>query len=267
MFSGVEYARVNNYIVYQFNNQNACPYFLCIPTNNQKAYELFIGFPQKDLKYLPKKEVIEQIDEINKMITTINHNGIYILPIIDKKELTEAANRNDSKKFNEILQTKIMPITTDVYQRLTSYDSADKTVKQVINFVKQNEIDETFVDWLEMNMGNFAYGVTYDEIKKHYYERVSKEIEITNSKEEVMEDPTKEKITDDLQEDIQQNRKESFYYQENLESNSLSHTNSNVKVRKLTKPNNYGFANIFKISILLLSLISISVVLGLFIIE
>lgn len=254
---GVEYAKLNGYTIYQFQNKNAYNYFLAIPDNYVRNYQMFIGFPKKELKDLPKKDIISEIDEIKKMITYLNQDGIYLLPDIPLNELEEAAKENDGKKYNKILYEKINPMIQEAYQTLSSYKTAEKTINQVIVFVKQTESDRKFVDWFEMNMPNFIHGITYEEIKKYYYQQLSQQIGAQEiEKERIFEDPTKE--TD---KQINQRRHD---------EHELTHSKSNVKVRKLvrkTGPNNYGFGNIFKMLILLSVIIGLSIFIGNFILK
>jgi len=230
---GIEYAKLNGYTIYQFQNKNAYNYFLSIPDHYVKNYQLFIGFPHKDLKDIPKKDIINEIDDIKKMISSLNKDGIYLLPDIPVDLLTQAALENDGKKYNQILNNKIKPMIADAYQIISSYNTAKKTINQVIVFVKQTESDRKFVDWFEMNMPNFIHGVTYNEIKKYYYQQLSNDIG-ADDKEKIFDNTTKENILPIKQ------------YENTQELNKR-----NVKVRKRTpnRHNNYGFSNIFKLLI------------------
>lgn len=249
---GIEYAKLNGYTIYQFENKNAYNYFLAIPDHYAKNYQMFIGFPKKELKDLPRKDVISEIDEIKKMITYLNHDGIYLLPDIPVNELEEAARENDGKKYNKILNERINPMIQEAYQTISSYKTAEKTINQVIVFVKQTESDRKFVDWFEMNMPNFIHGVTYEEIKKYYYQQLTQQIGAEElEKERIFNNPTKD--TDKL-------------INERInEEQELTQTKQNVKVRKLVRPsgpNNYGFSNIFKMLLTFGVIIGLSIIIG-----
>lgn len=244
--TGVEYAKLNGHTIYQFENKNAYNYFLAIPDHYATNYQMFIGFPEKDLKETPKKDVINEIDEIKKMITYLNKDGIYVLPDIPVNELEQAAKENDGKKYNKLLSEKINPIISEAYQVLTSYNTAERTINQVIIFVKKTESDRKFVDWFEMNMPNFVHGISYDEIKKYYYEQLSKEIDaVDEKKDQIFENPNKYD---------EKNLQHEAEYEHSLEKKSVK--------KRILKPNNYGFGNMTKLIILLTSIILTGIIIN-----
>jgi len=106
--TGIEYVKLSGYTIYQFKSKYGYNYFLSIPDQYVKNYQMFVGFPKKDLKELSKKDVINEIDEIKKMIASLNKDGIYLLPDIPVSELDEAARENDGKKYNKILSEKLI---------------------------------------------------------------------------------------------------------------------------------------------------------------
>jgi len=260
---GIEYAKLNGYTIYQFQNRNAYNYFLSIPDHYVNNYQMFIGFSKKDIKNTPKKDIINEIDEIKKMITSLNKDGIYLLPDIPVSELEQAALENDGKKYNKILSEKINPMISEAYQILSSYNTAEQTINQVIIFIKQTESDRKFIDWFEMNMPNFIHGITYEEIKKYYYEQLSKDINARDEK--------KDKIfinTNKYDENNHQSFDHEFAIQQNLEEHNFqNYRKTSVKRRVLTKPNNHGFSNIFKMLILLSIICGISIIIGKFILK
>lgn len=252
--SGIEYGKINGYTIYQFNNKNAQNYFLSVPDEYVENYQLFIGFPNKDLKDKPQKEIIEEFKEMNNLLNGINKEGIYIIPDISPKELEEAAKENDNKKFNQILN-KLTPMISEAYQTLISYNTAKKNIDQVTNFIKKTESDRKFVDWLEINMPNFIHGITYEEIKKQYY---NPDI-YTN----IFEEPQKEKSPNENYTIGYVNKVaptiQSYGYEYDSKdiSNNLNKVNVKKRILKQNNRNNYGFINIFKI-ILLLGIITLS---------
>lgn len=235
------FAQENGYSIYQYHNDYFGVYYLCIPLNHTETYEMFIGFPKKDLKGLPKEEIKDEIREISDMIHTINKSGIYAIPTIDLSELEEAAKDNDNKLYNELLK-KIQSMTFDINNNLSKTDIHNQSIHQVISIIKQTESDTLFINWLEMNMPNFIHGITLDELKKAYYSKIISGKVHNNEydKKNIMEDPTKE---------INENQ------------NELTNTKENSKVRRLVPPkdnNNYhGFNSIqFIILTLIISLIA-----------
>jgi len=246
--TGIEYVKLSGYTIYQFKSKYGYNYFLSIPDQYVKNYQMFVGFPKKDLKELSKKDVINEIDEIKKMIASLNKDGIYLLPDIPVSELDEAARENDGKKYNKILSEKINPIIAEVYKTLSSYSTAQQIINQVIIFVKQTESDRKFIDWIEINIPNFIHGVTYEEIKKFYYQQLSQEIGAIK-KEEIFENPSK--------------YKNEVIESKNHEEHKSKHTKENIKVKKLipsSNHNNYGFSNVFKLLLTLTVIIGLSII-------
>lgn len=279
---GIEYAKLRGYTIYQFENRNGYNYFLSIPDQYVKNYQMFIGFPTKDLRDLPKKDVINEIDEIKKMITSLNKDGIYLLPDIPVEELKQAALENDGKKYDKILKEKITPMISEAYQILASYNTAERSINQVIIFVKQTESDRKFVDWFEMNMPNFVHGITYAEIKKYYYERLSEDIYARDEeKEKIFENPNKyDRVNsqtqvndiaakyqlDDPVKSLQTERPavQSIQPEQQQPYQFEAQKRTSVKKRVLTKPNtnNYGFSNVFKMLILLSAIMGIGIIIA-----
>lgn len=260
---GTEYAKLNGYTIYQFQNKNAYNYFLSIPDQYANHYQMFIGFPKKDLKNSSKKDIINEIDDIKKMITSLNKDGIYLLPDIPISELEQAALENDGKKYNKLLTEIINPMIFETYQTLSSYNTAERTINQVIILVKQTESDRKFIDWFEINMPNFIHGITYEEIKKYYYEQLSRDINARDEKKDkIFVNPNK------YDEQNFYNINQGFTIQQNFEEHQLQNqTKTAVKRRVLTKPNNQGFSNIFKMLLLLSIILGASAIIGKFILK
>lgn len=240
------FAKENGYSIYQYDSEYLGVYFLCIPDNQVDNYELFIGFPKKDLKELPKDEVIEEIKGINDMVYSLNNNAIYALPSIDVTELEEAALENDNKRSYNQLFRKVQSMTVDINKKISSINNHEQSINQVITIIKQTESDSKFIQWLEMNMPNFIHGITLSELRNHYYannqpEKVDGPV---LEKEEIMDIPVEKEIN---------------YEVLNKEENDQSKDNTNNKVRKLVpqkKNNNFGFSNMsFILMVLTISLL------------
>ena len=178
--NGFEFAKLNGYTIYQFTNTDANKYFLAVPDQYVGTYQVFIGFPQRDFKNSTKEEIISEINGIREMISAINRDGIYVLPDIPLEELENAANNDD---FSLLLK-KVQAIIQDCYLQLKNFNHGKDTVDQLIRFVKQTEYDSKFVMWLEINFPNFIKGISYDEIKKYYYARVSQDKDMNKDLEE-----------------------------------------------------------------------------------
>ena len=178
--NGFEFAKLNGYTIYQFTNTDANKYFLAVPDEYVGTYQIFVGFPQRDLRNASRDEIISEINGIREMISAINRDGIYVLPDIPLEELENAANKDD---FSLLLK-KVQAIISDCYLRLKNFNNSKDTIDQLIRFVKQSETDSKFIMWLEINFPNFTKGISYDEIKKYYYARVSQDRDMNKDLEE-----------------------------------------------------------------------------------
>ena len=141
------FAQIDGYYIYQSYNEEAQMYYLCIPTTEVEKYELFMGFPKKDLMELSKDEVI---NEINDVIVNVWDNGIYILPDVSVSELDMAAKENDDKSYNIIFE-QVHSITSSFYKKITNNK---KNIGNVIHAFNQNDSDTKFIDWLEIKLGS-----------------------------------------------------------------------------------------------------------------
>ena len=177
--NGFEFAKLNGYTIYQFSNTDAYTYYLAVPDEYVGTYQVFVGFPQRDLRNARKEEIVSEINGIKEMISAINRDGIYVLPDIPLDEL-ENANDEDFS----LLANKVQSIIQDCYLKLKSFNNAKETVDQLIRFVKQTESDEKFVTWLEINFPNFIKGISYEEIKNYYYAKVSQDKDMNQDLEE-----------------------------------------------------------------------------------
>ena len=238
--NGNLFANINGYSIYQFGNVNAYNYYLAIPNEYNSTYQLFIGFPQKEFKYTKKEDIIKEIDDIKKMVSAMNKDGIYVLPDIPLEKLKDAAKENDNKKFSQLLNNTIQPIISDIYLRIKSYDNASRTVDQLIYFVKQSESDTKFVQWLEINLPNFVKGISYNEIKKYYYANLNDDKEKNMDLDKTMVISREQLFENTVKADEQQQ--------------SLNKSKKRVLVRPDT--NRYGFGNI-PLLIIILTTVSI----------
>lgn len=261
--TGVEVAKLNGYTIYQFR-VDKYNYFLAIPDEYTDTYQMFIGFPKKDFKDTPKDEIISEIDDIKKMIAGINKNGIYIIPDIPLDMLYEASLENDNKKFEQILNDVIKPIIQDAYTIMKDYGSKDRTINQVINWIKQTESDTKFIQWIEINMPNFAYGITIDDLKNYYYN--NKDTSRSIHSDEVFDKPPISLYNGDSRQDNN----------ENLNNSSPEKVNSEdgrpmIKVLRPERPEENrriaGFSNVFKTLLILSIIVVASIMIGLFILK
>lgn len=215
-------------------------YFLCISDLEQNDYELIIGFPEKDLNNLSKEEIINEIRKISDLVNSINQNGIYVLPIMSPDELEHAALENDDRIFNQIMITKIQPITRDVYERLTRHN---KNLNPVIKMIKQKDADRKFIDWLDMKLMTTSFDYI-DDIEYEKLKEQSKEKEANESYVKTMT----------------QHNTQGIVPIDRTYENTPEQTKNNQLVKRLVKPNQQspGFSTIGFVAIIL----AVALVLG-----
>ncbi|MBQ2873476.1 MAG: hypothetical protein IJE89_05705 [Bacilli bacterium] len=232
---GEEYIKLSTeqYTIYKNNG-----YYLCISDLQQDSYDLIIGFSDKDISTLSKEEIINEIRKIGDLINSLNQKGIYVLPIISPYELEQAALENDDRLFNQIMVTKIKPITRDIYERLSRQN---KNLEAVIKMIKQTDADRKFIDWLDMKLMTTSFDYIDD-------------IEYKKLKEALKEKEVNETY-------IQTASQYSFQGIPPIDRTYENQTKNNRLVKRLVKPNtptSPGFSNISFITITL----TIALILG-----
>ncbi len=139
-------ASLDNYLI--CSNKN---YYLCIPKEECDFYHVFMSFSMLELKKLSEEELVYEIRKIADSVNATYKNGICVIPIIKPSILKEAANENDDKLYNDILNKYIHPITSDIYSKFQNYNMS---VSQTIKMIKQNDIDTKLVGWLSLKLGS-----------------------------------------------------------------------------------------------------------------
>lgn len=146
---------LDDYSIYANNN-----YYLCIPNEDSNFYHVFMGFSLKNLNELPQDVLFDEIRKISDSIYAVYKNAVYVLPIIEPSVLEAATYENDDREYNRVLKNIIQPITLSVYSKLVSQN---KRVSQIIKMIKQNDVDQKFVGWLSMKLGNdFIKEITFE---------------------------------------------------------------------------------------------------------
>lgn len=135
---------LDNYSIYKNNG-----YYLCVSSKPVNNYQMFMGFSFKDLDKMSLDEVISEIKNVSESLFSRSSDVIYVLPIIDPLILERAANINDDKEYNRILNSFILPVTSDVYKKFTNNN---KRINDVITMVKQNEFDQKIIHWIDMKL-------------------------------------------------------------------------------------------------------------------
>ena len=146
---------LDNYSIYDYDT-----YYLCVPNNTSNFYHLFIGFSLLDLKSLEKEDLYKEIRKIGDSLNYAYKNAVYILPVINANLLEMAVLENDNRLYNKILRNYIQPITADIHSKFLS----DKVYfSHIIKFIKQNDVDNKFISWISMKLGNdFVREITFN---------------------------------------------------------------------------------------------------------
>lgn len=215
----------DNYKVYQCSNEKMGFYYLCVPNQIVEIYQLYVGFPKSNLMNCSKDEVINEIKNVYDHIYKKYNASLYALPNIDSREINEAASENDHKLYANLFD-KIQSMTADINNIMNKNKNK---LNQVISFVKENESETKFVDWLEIKLPKFIQGVNISRKKKvnNTSTDTLDSVSVNSSKSVVMDTPVI--------------------------------TNNNVKTKKLTpKGKTTGFSSLSILTLIL----SISLVVG-----
>jgi len=195
------------YSIYKCNINNLS-YYLSMPNIDVSEYQMFIGLPTENIINLENDKISDIINNINNFIPDTYINGILVLPCIKDTVIEEAAYENDRRLYTKLFN-KIHAITNDVYNKFTENNIK---LKEKIFFIKQNDNDSKFIDWLEINMNGFIESI--DCKKKQIYF-----------------------VNDTNQDD------DSSITNNNNNTNSNGNDYNNVKIKKLTsKKKNSGFS-------------------------
>ena len=205
-------------------------YYLSIPKEEYKEYEIFVSFPSKDINSLNGKDKAEEIRRINDMLIRIKPNTIYLLCCLSRNEIEEFASYNDNKtNLYKRLQHKFLKVLSKSFDELKN-----KTIKFPISLIKQDEFDSKFIDWLEINMNSYLKSSKLLEIKQAYYDLIFNETTVFNPID-------------------------SSSGTSNTKSDSPSTVSKeNIKVKKLVPPSQKGFTTIHAIYLT----ISLSLIIG-----
>lgn len=198
---GTLYSFNNDYSIYELNANNSLTYYLSMPNKDINNCQLYLGFPTLEMNTYDNELTITEINKMAEIIHKINPNGIYLFCNLPFNELYEASNDNDDKLYG-ILFNKLHIITKDAYDAISTNN--DVFVNPKILAIKQNNIDTKFVDWLEIRLNDFIDGITYKSLLR----------ELTT---------------------IQDDGNSDFGTRSN-NGGSITNTKSDVKVKKLVKP-------------------------------
>ena len=243
-------ANLESYSIYKAYNDKAGDYYLCVPNNNIVSCQIFLGFNDMELDSLSNEQIISMINDINSMIMNINNNSMYVIPNISLSILKQATLENDDRMYLDILNNKIQPITSDVYNMLIKNGINTKKINQVIQIVEKSDADKKLGGWLSMKLGdNYINELNYQKLRELSMNKGN-----TSYSVPITEGPINEIDNTILNNDTGIAPINREY--DNVDS--IDKTKSNQLVRKLTKPNNIsqGFSNVkFIVLVLLLSLV------------
>lgn len=156
----------DNYIIYKFVRENIGTYYLCVPTRNVDEYSMYVGFPNREFGNLSNDEIISEINKVSSVVTSLNINGVYVLPVIPYTDLVQASLENDDNAYRDIFWNKVTPITTEIYTML------EGKFKNKRNMVKRDDCDRKFIDWIvleSIKYGNELIGaVEYSSLVDGY---------------------------------------------------------------------------------------------------
>ena len=128
----------------EFDN-NGNRYLLCIPNAESLEYKICCSLNDN---YLSPGDMLLKASNIYATILKKNKNLVYAHMILDTDELKEAALDNDNPLYTMLLR-KILSIIKDAYQVTIKEKLA--AISNKLGFVSQNEDDQKFLDWVEIN--------------------------------------------------------------------------------------------------------------------
>lgn len=171
-------ATLNGYSVHKLQNDKAGTYYLCIPTQQVGQYEIFLGFPDKELDSLSKEELLGEIKKLSDLVREINHSGVCVLPNIPILELEQASLENDDRKYNELVITRIQPIMMQINEFLKQ---PNKEISQIINMVERNDSDKKIMGWLSIKLGDsYIREINFEKIM---HKKSEEQEEINNNEQ------------------------------------------------------------------------------------
>ncbi len=204
---GTLYSFNNDYSIYELNANDSLTYYLSMPNKDIDSCQLYLGFPTLDMSILDKNQFTEEISRFSKVIHTVNPNGLYIFCNLQYNELHEASNDNDDRLYT-ILLNKLHLITKDVYDAVSINNNV--TINPQIYAIKQNNDDTKFIDWLEIRLNGFITSLNGKKLLKEYS---------SISKNNVLDETGN-----------------SDFGTRGFSGDGFSNTKSDVKVKKLVKP-------------------------------
>lgn len=152
------YMQNNKYTVYKLSEKDTS-YYLSIPKKIDNKSNLFLCFPNEELKE-------QQIKAINDMLIKIDQNSVFLLCNISWEDINEFSIYNDGKvNLYRKLHNKILSVIRSSFNILNDMGTEIKTP---ITAIKQNDKDSKLIDWLEINLGKNIKSIKYSTIKKKY---------------------------------------------------------------------------------------------------
>lgn len=187
-------AEFDNYSIYKVYNKIFGNYYLCVPKNINSRCNFVLGFLEQDANTITNNDLVNNINDVYKMISTINNDSIYIVPEIPVSTLEQAALENDMPMYSDIFYNKINPIVLCTTELLIKIDIDPKDynkVNQIIQVIVRNDNDKKFAGWMSLqpNIGSFIKEIKYEYLKNEYLKKIgihTIDIEFSNSSNETV---------------------------------------------------------------------------------
>lgn len=175
---------LENYSIYKSYVNDDISYYICIPNENMSKCQITLGFSDKNLSSLSKKNLIVKICEISDKLFDLNNESIYVIPNINELEFKNATLENDNRLYENILNKIIHPITQDIYNMLIKNGIKKNKINQTINIIKITDSDKKFAFWLSMRLGEkYINEIDYKSLLDKYTSKKhdkNKDIDIIN---------------------------------------------------------------------------------------
>ena len=161
--NGIILTKTDNYILYEMYTEDTTKYYMCLPINNQKKYQMIIDFPEEYYKSLLNEDIITEIKRICDVVFKSNPNSIYVLPNITTYDLTEAENENDDHAYKNFLK-KLQKYTYNVFLSLSKNN--DININNTIGIITQTVDDKKFMNYLETTMPGFFESINLSSLTR-----------------------------------------------------------------------------------------------------
>lgn len=166
-----EYYHNQQYTIYKMDK-----WFFIIPNSVNDKLNFVSLIANKtifDLRKMSKKDILYYLDEINKIVDSINKLGYQKIPSINVDKLKEANQNNNSKEFEKLLQNALLEVQ-NISIALGKCEENNKTIAGMFNIVMRDEIsDKDFINWIVANPFICYSCDNFSQVRKIYEEQKS----------------------------------------------------------------------------------------------